>query len=89
MLALAIGLLSINVAATIGDLRSSSIPKQQQLRQVLFVWLVPVVGAALVVYFATETRWKPTPEPPDLAVRDGEFSPSDVDVGSQSSSAHH
>ena len=43
------GLLFFQAYATIRLVRSKSFPKEQKLRQLLFVWLIPFFGAAVTI----------------------------------------
>jgi hypothetical protein len=90
LLVLATCLFTANVAATVVALRNAVVPKGRRALQIVFVWLVPVVGAALVIYFATEYRWVPAPEPPDLASRGGgDYSGGGGPYLPPSDSGHH
>jgi hypothetical protein len=90
LLVLAIGAVLWNVAATIAAVRLPSISARQKRLQILLIWLLPIVGAVLAIYFATEVRWTPTPDPPDLAVRSGgDYSATGVDTISHSDGGSH
>ncbi len=43
------GLLFFQAYATIRLVRSKTFPREQKLRQLLFVWLVPFFGAAVTI----------------------------------------
>jgi tellurite resistance protein TehA-like permease len=51
------GLLFFQAYATIRLVRSQSFPKEQKVRQLLFIWLVPFFGAAITIaVLATDKR---------------------------------
>ena len=52
-------ILGINVAASLYVLRASIYERHQKAGQLVFVWLVPVVGAAVCGYFLYHDRSKP------------------------------
>lgn len=43
------GLLFFQAYATIRLVRSKSFPREQRLRQLLIIWLVPFLGAAMTI----------------------------------------
>ena len=53
ILLLAAGVAVINVAASVVVLRVSAFSASQRLLQLMFIWLVPVLGAVVCVAFAS------------------------------------
>jgi hypothetical protein len=80
--ALVIGWLALNVGASLVALLAKDYSRQQRLLKVLFVWLLPVVGAVLVLCFTIESDKPPQPAPPDLANR------SEFPAGSNPTNSH-
>jgi hypothetical protein len=80
--ALVIGLFALNLGASFVALFAKNYTRQQRLLKVLFVWLLPGVGAVLVLYLTIESNKPPQPEPPDLANR------SEFPAGSNPTNSH-
>lgn len=58
---LGIFLLAINIVATIGVAFSRTYETQQKLLQILFIWIIPVIGAVVCWNILREERrsWHP------------------------------
>lgn len=51
-----IGWLALNVGATVLVLRSDLFSKSQKSRQIVLVWLVPILGGLLAMYFCRDIK---------------------------------
>jgi hypothetical protein len=66
-------LLAANVWATIMALRSATATPAQKAVQSLLVWLVPLLGASVVIFFHRLDRRSPGPEPERVGLNGSEI----------------
>ena len=54
LLVFSIGIILVNVYATLILMRTHFVVKNRRRNQIIFVWLVPIIGALIVIYIDSE-----------------------------------
>jgi len=54
--------LLLNVLACVALVRAADMPRRQKIAQCIFAWVVPIIGAHLVVHFLSESEPQAIPE---------------------------